>query len=336
MKAAVFHAPGQKLSIETLPDPTPGAGQVVLSIARCGICGSDIHMTETHGVLAAGSVLGHEFAGEIVALGSGVQNLKIGDCITALPLANCGKCEACLRGEAKWCEQFLFRAGGYAEYALADAASCLKLPDSLTLADGALVEPMAVARHAVQLSELKAGDDVLVLGAGPIGLATIYWAKRFGAGRVIACAATRRHEALALAMGVDHFVVNDSEAVPTITAQLGKLPQVIVECVGLPGMIVRCIELCRPRGTIAVAGACVAMDQFMPLLPALKELRMVFPILYTLQDFQASIDAMDAGGIEVRAMITDTVGLGGFADMFESLRSRTQQCKVMLAPQINR
>lgn len=332
MKAAVFQAPGQKLSIETLPDPTPSAGQIVLSVARCGICGSDIHMTASHGVLQPGSVLGHEFAGEVIAIGQGVNNFKIGDRITAMPLANCGRCAACLRGEAKWCEQFLFRAGGYAEYALADAASCLKLPGSLSLADGALVEPMAVARHAVQLAGVMPGDDVLVLGAGPIGLATIYWAKRFGAGRIIASAASRRHEALANSMGADYFVLNDNNATQTIAALFGVLPQIIIECVGLPGMIARCVEWCRPRGTIAVAGACVADDQFMPLLAAIKEVRMVFPILYTLDDFQQSIDALDAGGIEVRAMITETVAFDGFADMFEALRTRTAQCKVMFSP----
>jgi (R,R)-butanediol dehydrogenase/meso-butanediol dehydrogenase/diacetyl reductase len=332
MKAAVFHEPGQKLVVESLPDPVPGENQIVLKVGRCGICGSDIHMTESHGVLTPGSVLGHEFAGEIIEVGKNITHLHTGDRVTALPLSACGHCASCKAGEFFWCKQSQFTGGGFAEYALADAASTLKLPDILSLEDGALVEPIAVALHAVRLVEKLENANVLVVGAGPIGLAAAYWARRKGAAKVAITAASRRRQALAEATGVEHFVVNDSDATQTITSLFGSLPDIVIECVGLPGTIERSIELVRPRGTVIVAGACVAPDRFTPLTALVKELRLLFSIMYTVDDFRTSIDALDSGALELRAMITRIVGMDEFVETFESLRGSNPHCKVMLSP----
>lgn len=185
MKAVTFQALHQPLAFETLPDPTPGHGELVVKIGRCGICGSDLHMTEDPAFgCRHGDVLGHEFAGEVVALGSGTQGLKTGDLVSVIPLKSCGACEACRRGEVAWCAQFGLQGGGYAEFALTRPNHCIPLPAGLSLADGAIIEPLAVALHGVNLSGFKTGDKVLILGAGPIGLAVAFWARRFGAAKV--------------------------------------------------------------------------------------------------------------------------------------------------------
>lgn len=334
MKAAVFHEPGRPLVIETRPDPTPGEHDVVLTVGRCGVCGSDLHMTDGSGMTApSGSVLGHEFAGEVVALGSAVSELKLGDCVAALPLSGCGHCQSCTGGEPQWCAAgFTWRPGGYAEYAVADARTCIRLPGALSLADGALVEPMAVALNAVKLAKLQPGARVAVLGAGPIGLAVIYWARRFGAGRIAGCAASTRRAELAAQMGADGFFLNDDQAAQHCAELLDGPPDVVFECVGLPGMIARGLELTRPRGTLVVAGFCVEPDTFMPVIAVAKQLRIQFAMLYGLADFQAAVDALEAGHVEPRQMITDTVTLPHFPDAFEALRHRNAQCKVMLKP----
>jgi (R,R)-butanediol dehydrogenase/meso-butanediol dehydrogenase/diacetyl reductase len=333
VKAAVFKAPGQPLSIEALADPVPGPDQVVLQVGRCGICGSDLHMTEgPNSILPPGAVLGHEFAGEVVARGAAVDHLKLGDRVTALPMSGCGHCATCLEGKPQWCSSFQWTAGGYAEYVLAEARSCLKLPSSLSLADGALVEPMAVALHAVRLADFSPGANVLVIGAGPIGLAVVYWARRMKAGSIAVTAGSARRAELAGTMGADHFLVNDSEAPASLNRKFGGLPDVVIECVGLPGMIARATQLVRPRGSVVIAGCCMGSDQFVPMVAMLKELRMQFSLMYGVEDFRRGIDALDAGRVEVRAMITDTVALPDFPEAFETLRARTQQCKVMLAP----
>ena len=332
MKAAVFLGPGQKLSIESRPDPTPAAGQIVIQVERCGICGSDIHMTEAHGLLTPGSVLGHEFACEVVAVGAGVSGLRNGDRVTALPIAGCGSCEWCRAGTPNWCASVQWTGGGYAEYVAAQAQFCLKLPAGLSVTDGALVEPMSVGRHAVALANIRPVSNVLVMGAGPIGLAAAYWSKHFGAHRVAVTAASRRREQLAGLMGADAFIVNDADSMSAAQRVFGGLPDVVIECVGLPGMIARSVEFVRPRGAVIVAGACPTPDQFAPLAATIKEIRMQFAIVYSVEDFQKSIDAMEAGSVDARAMVTDTVDMAHFSDTFEALRKPGHHCKVMLAP----
>jgi threonine dehydrogenase-like Zn-dependent dehydrogenase len=183
MKAAIFDALGQPLRIGEMPDPTPGPDEVILRVCRCGICGSDLHMTEdaTFG-LKGGEVIGHEFSGEVVAIGRDVTHLKTGDRVAAAPLKGCGACRACAAGEPAWCENTMaLIGGGYAEYAALAARQVRKLPVDVSLADGALTEPLAVALHGVRRSGMKPGDRVLVVGAGAIGLAVVFWARRMGA-----------------------------------------------------------------------------------------------------------------------------------------------------------
>ncbi|MGI4876499.1 MAG: zinc-dependent alcohol dehydrogenase, partial [Janthinobacterium lividum] len=186
MKAVVMQGLRQPLVVETVADPAPATGELVVRVGRCGICGSDLHMTEDPAFhRKAGDVLGHEFAGEVVALGRGVEGFVIGDRVAVVPLGSCGHCPSCLAGEPAWCPQMRLQGGGYAEYAVTDPRQCVRLPASASMADGAIIEPLAVALHGVLLAEMKAGDKVLVLGAGPIGLAVAFWARRLGAARVV-------------------------------------------------------------------------------------------------------------------------------------------------------
>jgi hypothetical protein len=163
MRAVVMQGLHQPLALETLDDPTPQAGEVVVKVGRCGICGSDLHMTEdpAYGI-NKGDVLGHEFAGEVVALGKGAEGLKLGDLVSVIPLKSCGHCASCMSGEVAWCDHFGLQGGGYAEYAVTKPNQCIRLPQSASLADGAIIEPLAVALHGVNMSGMKPGDKVLI------------------------------------------------------------------------------------------------------------------------------------------------------------------------------
>ena len=136
MKAAVFHQLGRPLTIETVPDPTPGAGEVVVKVGRCGICGSDLHMTEDplFGV-APGSILGHEFAGEVAAIGKGVERVRVGDIVSVTPVKSCGHCASCLAGEPAWCLEMALEGGGYGQFAVTRERQCVALPRSASLED---------------------------------------------------------------------------------------------------------------------------------------------------------------------------------------------------------
>ena len=333
MKAAVFHGIGQKLCIEVVPDPAPGPGEVVVKVGRCGICGSDLHMTEDpmFGV-PAGAVLGHEFAGEIAAIGKGVTGLKIGDRVSVPPVKGCGHCASCLKGEPAWCLEMALIGGGYGQYALALERQIVRLPSSASLADGALVEPLAVALHGVMRSSLQTGDKVVILGAGPIGLATAFWARRMGAKQIVVTDLNRFQEERAMTMGATAFVSGEEDHVAQADRILGGKADIVFECVGVPGMIAQAVEHIRIHGEVLVQGLCTRPDSFIPFKALSKECRIQFAAFFKTQEYEASLDALSSGAAEPRALITETIGLDQLPDTFEALRKRTHQCKVLVAP----
>lgn len=333
MKAAVFKQLRAPLEVETVPDPSPSANEVVVEVCRCGICGSDLHLTEDpiFGV-PPGIVLGHEYSGTIAAVGSGVDRVRLGDRVAVFPVHGCGKCATCLSGTPTWCTQMRFDGGGYGQYSLAEPHQLVPLPRTLSLADGALVEPLAVSLHGVRLARMEPGARVLVVGAGPIGLAAVYWARRLGAGRIAVTAGSTRRADLARTMGADVFVDPADSSPEAVNRALGGPPDVVYECVGKPGLIQRCIEYCRPRGTIVVLGLCTPPDTFMPFHLVVKEQVIQASAFYELRDFEMSARAMDEDGDTPRAMVTDVIGLEALPTVFEALRQRSTQCKVLVNP----
>lgn len=333
MKAVTFQGLHTPLAFETIPDPTPGAGELVVKVGRCGICGSDLHMTEDAAYgCRHGDVLGHEFAGEVVALGKETQGRKVGDLVSVIPLKSCGKCEPCRRGAVQWCQQFGLQGGGYAEYAVTRPNQCVPLPADLTLADGAIIEPLAVALHGINLSGIKAGDKVLVLGAGPIGLAVAFWAKRLGAAKVAVQDITDFQQSRALEMGADVFVVDPQNPVESAEAGLGGKADIVFECVGMPGLIDQAVSQVRPQGTILLLGLCTRPDTLHTFPMLSKEVKLVTSAFFTVSEYEAALAALDDGAIEPRLLVTDTIGLSDTPDVFESLKRRSSQCKVLIAP----
>lgn len=332
IRAAVMQGLHQPLAIETLPDPVPDEGELLVRVGRCGICGSDLHMTEdaTFGKVA-GDVLGHEFAGEVVALGKGTEGVAIGDLVSVIPLASCGRCASCLAGEPAWCARFGLQGGGYAELAVTRPNQCVQLPKSVSLADGAIIEPLAVALHGVNMSGMKTGDNVLILGAGPIGLAVAYWARRLGAAKVVVQDIARHQEQRALEMGATGFVVDPEDPVDASLRAIGEA-DIVFECVGIPGLIAQAVRQVRNRGTILLLGLCTRPDTFDSFAMLSKEIRLVTSAFFTRQEYEAALDALDQGSAEPRALVTQTVTLDQVPETFEALKRRTHQCKVLIAP----
>ena len=333
MRAVIFQALHTPLSFETLPDPTPADGEVVVHVGRCGICGSDLHMTEDAAYgCKPGDVLGHEFAGEVVGLGTGVETLKTGDLVSVIPLKSCGTCEHCRKGEVQWCENFGLQGGGYAEYATTRPNQCVKLPQDVSLADGAIIEPLAVALHGVNLSGLKQGDKVLVLGAGPIGLAVAFWVKRMGAAKVAVQDIADFQQQRALDMGADVFVVDPADPIGSAERALGGKADIVFECVGIPGLIEQAVSQVKNRGTILLLGLCTRPDTLNTFPMLSKEVKLVTSAFFTKQEYEAALDALAEGAMEPRLLVTDTITLDATPDVFESLKARASQCKVLIAP----
>ena len=332
MRAAVVQGMNRPLTVETLPDPQPAPHEVVIRVSRCGICGSDLHMTEDPMFgIQPGDILGHEFAGEVVESGRDVTEMKAGGLVSVIPLQGCGRCDSCLAGEPAWCSAMRLQGGGYGEYAVTTARQCVPLPSMTSLADGAIVEPLAVALHGVRLSGLKPGDRVLVLGAGPIGLAVAFWARRLGAQTVVVQDINLFQEARALSMGATGFVCDPEQPINAGVKALGGLADIVFECVGLPGVIAQAVEQVRVQGTLLLLGLCTKPDTFIPFLALSKEVRLQTSAFFTLPEYRMALDALNAGAAEPRHLVTDTIALDQVPHVFESLRKRTHQCKVLIS-----
>jgi (R,R)-butanediol dehydrogenase/meso-butanediol dehydrogenase/diacetyl reductase len=224
------------------------------------------------------------------------------------------------------------QGGGYAQYALATDRQCLKLPATTSTEEGALVEPLAVALHGVALSGLKAGDRVLIMGAGPIGLAVAYWARRHGATRVAVSDLSPFQSKLAVQIGATAFVQSTGDVVAQVNAALGGAPDVVFECVGRPGVLAEALEHVRPRGSIVILGLCTSMDSFVPFRAVSKEVKFITSAFFNVREYQTALDTLDGGSSAARLLITDTVPLSELPVVFEKLRQRTSQCKVMVRP----
>jgi (R,R)-butanediol dehydrogenase / meso-butanediol dehydrogenase / diacetyl reductase len=333
MRAAVMQGLQLPLVIETLPDPAPGEGELVVKVGRCGICGSDLHMTEDPAFgKGAGDVLGHEFAGEVVALGKGTQGVAIGDLVSVIPLISCGTCASCRAGDVAWCDKFGLQGGGYAEFAVTRPNQCVRLPASASLADGAIIEPLAVALHGVNMSGMKKGDKILILGAGPIGLAVAFWARRAGAADVVIQDINDFQQARASGMGASGFVSDPADPVGGAERALDGKADIVFECVGIPGLIEQAVSQVRPRGTILLLGLCTRPDTFNSFAMLSKEVRLITSAFFTRQEYEEALDALNAGATEPRLLVTDTISLEDTPLRFEALRTRTHDCKILIAP----
>lgn len=328
MKAVVLAA-DRSLSVVEQPDPTPGAGEVVVRVTGCGICGSDLHSVAVMG--PPGTVLGHEIAGTVAELGAGVTNVKPGDLVAVRPFAGCGACDYCRAGRADHCAAFELvgfqRPGGFAEATVARADELFALPAEVRAQDHALVEPFAVARRALRRGGLVAGEDVIVLGAGPIGLAVTHWARALGARNIIVSDPLEQRRELALALGATSAVHPDAIA----DAAAGGVP-LVLECSGTQSLIDQGMQLAGIDGRVAVVGICLANDAIFPWWGLNKELDIRFSIYYGRDDFTETIDAFATGALAPDGLVTETIDLDAVPERFARLAKEADAGKVVINP----
>jgi threonine dehydrogenase-like Zn-dependent dehydrogenase len=331
MKAAIYPGQGKPIIIGDLPDPKPDADDVIIMVDRCGICGTDLSMTRGQvWDFGAGSQFGHEYAGEIVELGKNVSGLRVGERIAVLPSVACGQCEACrTHGNNVLCT--VHPAGamvGFAELAKVPASVAVKLPNTLSLADGALIEPLAISLYGVKLAQIQPGDRVLVLGGGTVALYAIYWARRLGAGRIVAMSRSPRRKELALEMGANAFIPYDENETGEAIEALGGSPQFVFECVGAVGMLGKAIMHAAQFGRIVSLGFCTSPDPVIPAMGSYKCVSIQFAVGYSMKEFLYIADQMDKGHCDPKAIVTNDIPLAGLPAMFDVLRGANNETKV--------
>lgn len=339
MRAAVFTSPSEPLALREIELPRPGPGEVGVRVARAGICGSDLHVKEGGNPAFEGVVMGHEFSGVISELGEDAGDWKLGERVISLPIHPCGTCDACLQDKIGLCEQIVFtgfshdHSGAFAEYTVVPTHSLHRVPDGVSLEAAALVEPLAVSRRAVSRTPVRPGSIVLVIGTGPIGVGVAQFARMAGAARVIVSEMSAERRALALAMGAtDAINPVDGPLRDQVLALAGRLPDVIFECVGVPGLIQQAIETAAYEATIMVVGLCFGEDHFHPSMAMKREMTLGFSNCYTHEDFAGVLEEMASGQLDASPMHTGTVGLDELPAAFEALIATKSGCKTLVDP----
>ena len=352
---ALRYAGARKLSVEDVQEPpAPGQGEVLLRPLMCGICGTDLHEytdgpivtpRTPHPLTGAGlpQIMGHEFAARVAAAGPGVTQLREGDLCTVMPLIYCGQCRECERGQGHLCRTMACTGlssawGGLADQAIVAASQVVPVPESMTPAQAALIEPAAVAAYGVDRGRLQPGQTVLITGAGPIGsLATLY-ALAAGARRVVISEPdpSRRDRAAALGTGLGEVVtVNPlTDSVSAIIADLtsGVGADLAVECAGQESALHLCIDAVRPAGTVVQTALHIRPASIRADTLALKDLTLAGTWCYPVQDFPRIVGLVAAGRFPVERVISSVVPLADAVTRgFEQLITRgTGEVKVLI------
>lgn len=321
MKAAVT-TDDHGFEITDVPDPTPGPDELVIRVAACGVCGSDI---KAQPYAPGGLVMGHELGGEVVAVGSRADGWREGTNIAVLPVISCGTCRYCQAGTASHCAGASFigmgPSGGFAEYAAVPARHSFAVPADLPTTYSALVEPFAVGLHGVNRAEIAAGDDVLVVGAGGVGLTTLIWALHRGGARVTVADPDPQRRDSATAIGATDVLASASEA------DLGAY-DAVVECVGRAELLQACQPALRPQGRLVISGACAEPTPIEPITALLKELTVRFAVAYSVNEFREVIAAFGDGSVDPGCTVGPSFGLTQISEAFDAVRESRVQGRV--------
>jgi (R,R)-butanediol dehydrogenase/meso-butanediol dehydrogenase/diacetyl reductase len=336
MKAAVTDQ-NRSVEISERERPIPGGGQLLISVDASGICGSDLRMVD---LSVAGNVLGHEFTGTVVELGSGVNEFAVGDRVCSVPFHTCQQCVYCLSGDPAGCSEAKFVGGhrdgkrvpgSFAEMTVVDAVSSLRVPDSVTRDQAALVEPLSVALKVVERARFQSGDKLLLLGAGPIGLAVLLWARTNGVGRILVSDPVASRRELALRLGASRVVDPTSRDVGEFFAEsFGAAPEVVIDCVGRAGMFDQALKLAANDGRVVIAGMHMGNDEFYMREPFLKNLTISFCALYTKAHYEHTLQMLASGQLDPTPMITHRIGLDELPDTLAALRAPNEFGKVLV------
>ncbi len=336
MKACVYKAPGARLEVVEVPDPTPSAGEMIVRVKDCGICGSDLHAAKYGFKMPPGTIMGHEFSAVVDEIGAGVTGFKPGDPVVVMSYVACGECESCRTGKTSRCRKmkgvgFGEVPGAYAEKMKTTPGSCYKMPPAMSHRLGATVEPLVVGLHGVHRAQLRAGETCVIMGAGPIGLVTLQWARFAGARTIVVSEMADGRRDKALEMGADAAVhprvKNPATAMQEMT---GAPPDVVFECIGAAGSLDEAVTYARRGGRVVVLGVCMEDDSFRPMQALNRELDIRFSLGLESGEIETAIDMLAGGRVSTEAMITHVIGIDELPNAFAELSRPSDQTKVMI------
>lgn len=341
MKAVQMHAPGD-VRLEDVAKPVPGPGEVLMKVAACGVCGSDLARMYVKGPHTLPLITGHEFSAYIAELGDGVEGFEIGDLVTVPPMLPCFACAPCVQGHFSLCENYDYygsrRHGAYAQYVAGPAHLLLKVPHGLDARAAAMVDPAAIALHAIWRTKLTAGSRVAVMGGGgPIGLFAVQWARIMGASEIAAVDVSEEKAKLAIEAGADVACITP-EQLDEVTG-LGF--DVVVETSGVPRVADQAVKITARHGDVTLIGIPNA-DITLSDATWARLMRLEISIHGSWNSFSApfpgaewttTLDHMARGTLKWKFMITHEEPLERVDEVIRAMHERTiHSSKVFFLP----
>ena len=354
MRAARFYK-AKDLRVDNVPDEAPVKDEVRIKVKWCGICGSDLHEYLDGPIFTPGDTpqyvtgctnpvtLGHEFSGEVVAVGPDVKNFKVGDRVIPEPLVVCNECPSCQTKDYNVCEHvsfvgFVSNNGGFADYCNFTEKLVHHMPDSLSYEDGAIVEPLAVAYHSLRIGHFEKGQVAVVAGCGPIGLATIACLKTMGASKIIAVQRKSIRQEYAINTGADVVLDPNVDDVVAEVKRLtdGKGADLAFETTSSEQCFHLLRDCIKPHGYEVITSIWVNNVTIQPNTLVLTEKNIVGSICYSGNDFEDVIKLLSEGKIKVPGYVTKKVGLNDIVtDGFGTLTGPDKKAhiKILVTPE---
>jgi 2-desacetyl-2-hydroxyethyl bacteriochlorophyllide A dehydrogenase len=320
MQAVIFPGP-ESIVVEHARDPVCTPDEVIVQVTTCGICGTDVHIYRNEYMSDFPLIPGHEFSGVIVEVGKAVTELRVGDWVAVDPNLYCGRCDFCRNEQANHCRNWqgvgITRPGGFAEYVAAPARACYRLPDGLDDTQAAFIEPLACVVHALRRLRILPGDQVLLFGAGPMGLLLLQALRHSGASAVVVVEKQPARLALATQLGATAALAPGAELASELRERAHDGFALVVDATGVPSVIEGAFAHLRPRGQYLQFGVTPkeAVIRLRPYDLFRNDWTFVgsFALCYT---FLPAIAWLANGVIDVKPLVSQRVPLGGFAEAF--------------------
>jgi 2-desacetyl-2-hydroxyethyl bacteriochlorophyllide A dehydrogenase len=338
MSAAVYVGDG-KVAVEQVPRPQPGPGEVLVEIAECGICGSDLHLVLEQ-YAKPGAILGHEWSGIVVAAPSG-SGWSPGDRVVGNPAPGCGVCRPCRRGRPSVClnrptADFVGYRGAFCQYKSVAADGLIRIPDSLPTRVAALAEPMAITLHALRLADVGPDDRVLVTGAGPVGLLLVAVLRAQGITDITVSepSAIRRQQALDI--GATRVVTPGMLEQPPMALPVAEPYAVAFECSGQASAAEAALGQLDYAGTLVIVGTGFDPPRINQNRMIIFELEIIGAYNYNEEGFQPAVDLLDGGTLPLDALIEpENIPLSEVMVSMERLARGEIPSKVMVQPSLS-
>ncbi|MGE5593931.1 MAG: zinc-dependent alcohol dehydrogenase [Betaproteobacteria bacterium] len=333
MRCQVLYGP-RDLRLENRPEPTLGDRDVLIKVRTAGLCGSDFHRYMGHRQIPGPLVLGHEFSGDVSGVGKSVTRFKPGDRATVQPNFGCGECSMCRSGRENLCKERLGLSvnidGCFADYVAVPEGYAWHVPQGLSYEQAAIAEPLAVAVRAVKRARVAAGDTVVILGAGPVGLLALQVAKASGASVVAVDVIAWKLE-LARNLGADASISGNGDDILTALEEATgeKGARVVIETAGVPSTVELALRLVSPGGRVILVGLAQTTAQVIPAQLVSNEVEVLGSYIYTHDEFGAALRLAERRIVNVDAIVSHRLPFDRLAEAF-SILERGEGCKVLI------